>query len=385
MTDYNEVPKTYQILTNLTCNLDCAYCYEHQKDGKVNKIEFIKDFLKAKFEEDKEVKATAVIEVIGGEPLLHPELLDETFAYALDLAKQYNRPIMFAISTNGTRFEDEKVRKLLLKYRDFIDIGISIDGLKEIHDKYRVYANTGKGSYDDIVRSLDWVFKNLKFVGVKATFTLETIEYYDKAVINLINLGFKFIAANIVYEDFVPYLMAQKLALKMMNIVDYLEKNNLLGKVFVYQITGKSNDEPFNPLIAFRNKQKEKRNYCGSVIHMTCLGFDGKVYGCNRFCTMKKEGMEIGELQQARIKRYETILPELIKKQPNLWPGECEECPFISFCPTCSAAPFEYYDGLKEETLKKYLAEKRMCGWTFATMLAKLYYFMKLQRISANK
>jgi len=44
---------TVQILTNLTCNLNCTYCYE-VKTGKINTIENITPFIDYMFEENKD-------------------------------------------------------------------------------------------------------------------------------------------------------------------------------------------------------------------------------------------------------------------------------------------------------------------------------------------
>ena len=68
--------RTYQILTNLSCNLACTYCYEH-KVNKNNNAQDIVDFLHACFDRDKDLPKTegAIIDIIGGEPFMQPKLL----------------------------------------------------------------------------------------------------------------------------------------------------------------------------------------------------------------------------------------------------------------------------------------------------------------------
>ncbi len=64
-----------------------------------------------------------------------------------------NGKVVFSIQTNGTLFNKKNLE--ILKKNE-VRIGISIDGSKEKHDKYRVYHN-GNGSYDDILKGLNLV------------------------------------------------------------------------------------------------------------------------------------------------------------------------------------------------------------------------------------
>jgi sulfatase maturation enzyme AslB (radical SAM superfamily) len=63
-----------------------------------------------------------------------------------------------------------------------------------------------------------------------------------------------------------------------------------------------------------------------------------------------------------------------VKIHYTLWPQECLECNLKPMCSSCAAACYE-----ENKTPQEYFAEKRMCGWTHAVALAKLYFQNRLE------
>lgn len=86
----------------------------------------------------------------GGEPLLYPkEFYRESIKIFRELLN--NSYFDFVIQTNGVGL-DEEWYDLFNELN--IRVGISMDGPKEYHDKYRVFHN-GKGSYDDVQQAIE--------------------------------------------------------------------------------------------------------------------------------------------------------------------------------------------------------------------------------------
>jgi radical SAM protein with 4Fe4S-binding SPASM domain len=365
----NGIPATVQILTNLSCNLDCTYCYEH-KEQKHNDIDTIKTFMYIKFKtiENKHI----IIDLIGGESFLFPELCDEIFSYALQLSHKFNKHIFLSTTTNGTTLKNPKVRALIEKYKtnDF-SLGVSVDGTKENHDKYRIYKD-GSGSYEDAIEYLPWLFKTLgkENVSVKATFTVETyLNSYYEGMVNLIKLGFTQIAGNIVFEDIVTKDLSYDIVKPLKQTIDYIVNNNLESTVKLLQFGNSLEDiKSYMPVLS-----SSQDSWCGTCVHMACLGIDGKLYGCNRFCTMDKPGMELGTFSDNAINITNTKLLNEVTTFKRIWPEECQTCLLRASCPTCVAAIYEVED--KE----KYVNEKRQCGWTHAISIAKMYFASKLK------
>jgi 12,18-didecarboxysiroheme deacetylase len=123
------------VIWNITkkCNLNCQHCYtatstsfEHELSLKEGR----------KLIDDLSTFACPVIIFSGGEPLLRPDL-PELAEYAV------SKGIRAVISTNGTlicKETAEKFKKIGISY-----IGISVDGLREVHDRFRGH----QGAFDD--------------------------------------------------------------------------------------------------------------------------------------------------------------------------------------------------------------------------------------------
>jgi uncharacterized protein len=92
----------------------------------------------------------------GGEPTL---MGLEFFQKSVELAQKYQKPrtqISYSMQTNGTKLDDEW--GVFLKENNFL-VGISIDGPKNIHDRYRVDKGGG-GSFDQVIRGLEFLKKH---------------------------------------------------------------------------------------------------------------------------------------------------------------------------------------------------------------------------------
>lgn len=116
------------VVWNVTrrCNLKCVHCYAHAKD------EIFPDELSSRegkaLLDDLARFGCPVVLFSGGEPLMRADLIDLA-AYAVD------RGMRAVISTNGTLITAsvaEELRKVGLSY-----VGISLDGLDEVNDRFR--------------------------------------------------------------------------------------------------------------------------------------------------------------------------------------------------------------------------------------------------------
>ena len=114
------------LLVTENCNLNCVYCYEHQKNSKVMSFSMAKDIL------DKQLskcdpKAPVVIEVFGGEAFANFKLIKEIEEY---VSSQYSHlHVMYETTTNGTLVHGE-VQEWLLEHKDQFFIALSLDGTK---------------------------------------------------------------------------------------------------------------------------------------------------------------------------------------------------------------------------------------------------------------
>jgi uncharacterized protein len=136
------------------CNLDCAYCFYLEKQALYRAGEdfrmpdevlstFIRSYVNAQPAPDVEFVWQ------GGEPTL---LGIEFFQRVVELQQPYTalKTISNSLQTNGTLLDDEWCR--FLKQHDFM-VGISLDGPREIHDRYR-RDRAGNGTFESVLRGL---------------------------------------------------------------------------------------------------------------------------------------------------------------------------------------------------------------------------------------
>lgn len=108
------------------CNLRCVHCYSHST-GKLGQNELTTEEAKA-FITDIAEFGSPVILFSGGEPLTRPDVL-ELIAYAV------SKGLRAVLSTNGTLIDQNTAKHL--KDVKLSYVGVSLDGMQEVNDKFR--------------------------------------------------------------------------------------------------------------------------------------------------------------------------------------------------------------------------------------------------------
>ncbi len=133
-----------------TCNLNCAYCFASQGNyhGERSVMSFevgkrALDFLV----ENSGTRRNLEVDFFGGEPLMNFDVVKQLVSYARSMEKEKNKKFRFTLTTNGLLIDDDVID---FANREMSNVVLSLDGRKEIHDRYRVdYA--GNGSWERIV------------------------------------------------------------------------------------------------------------------------------------------------------------------------------------------------------------------------------------------
>ncbi len=133
-----------------TCNLNCAYCFASQ--GKYHGERAVMSFEVGKraldfLIENSGTRHNLEVDFFGGEPLMNFEVVKELVAYARSVEKQKGKNFRFTLTTNGLQIDDDVIE---FANKECSNVVLSLDGRKEIHDRYRV-DYSGKGSWDRIV------------------------------------------------------------------------------------------------------------------------------------------------------------------------------------------------------------------------------------------
>jgi len=136
------------------CNLNCEYCFYLDKQAlfpEDEKYRMLDKVLSAFITKYITSQSTPVVEFVwqGGEPTL---LGIEFFKRVVDLQKPFakRKTITNSLQTNGTLLTAEWCQ--FLKKYNFM-VGISLDGPKEIHDRYR-RDRKSNGTFNQVMRGL---------------------------------------------------------------------------------------------------------------------------------------------------------------------------------------------------------------------------------------
>lgn len=133
-----------------SCNLACAYCFagqgKYHGQSALMSVEVGKqalDFLIA----NSGARTNLEVDFFGGEPTLAMDVVRELVSYARSREKETKKRFRFTLTTNGLLIDDDLIDFV---NREMSNVVLSLDGRKEIHDRYRV-DHAGRGSWDKVV------------------------------------------------------------------------------------------------------------------------------------------------------------------------------------------------------------------------------------------
>ena len=370
---------TFQV-TN-ACSLACTYCYQIEKGTQVIPFETAKDFINNLFADkykgyiSEEEKPFIVLDFIGGEPFLQPKLIERICDYFVDKAIEeqsgWAEHFMISVCTNGVHWFEPDVQHFLNKYRPKLSISVTIDGNKELHDACRIFPD-GRPSYDlAVAAAKDWMDRG-GYMGSKITIAPGNIEFMDKAILHMLDLGYDEIHANCVYEKGWTIEHAKMFYKKLKYIADYFLENNLVQIVDLALFTEN---------LGKPKAEDELETWCGGVGNaMLAIDPDGKLYPCLRYMKSSlgddQPPLSIGDVWTGIGKTPEDAkwikcLGCITRRSEST--DECFYCPIAEGCAECSA--YNYQINGTPDSRCTYI-----CDMHKARTLANSYYWNTFYR-----
>ena len=368
---------TFQITED--CNLNCSYCYQHHKTK--NKMSFetakqaIDDLLQNKEKFNKyfnlDDKIGIIIEFIGGEPLLEIDLIDQIMEYFTYQMIKLNHPWLLrhriSICTNGILYFSPKVQNFIKKYKQRLSLGITLDGSKELHDMCRKDFNNNP-SYDIVEKAIKYHKENYdNNLSSKLTISPNNINFLFDGIKNFIDLGFKDIFFNPVFEEGWTEKEAKIYYEQLKKTSDFILNNNLEEEIFLSQLSDLNAGYPSN----------SNNNWCGGTGKMLAIDCNGDFYPCLRYTPSsigdKQEKFIIGNIKNGmgstkesnnRIKLLKTITRDSQSEK------KCLNCPISGGCSWCSAYNYEKFGTPNKRATF-------ICQMHQARVLAMKYYYKK--------
>ena len=321
------------------CNLNCTYCYENHKSKRKMTFEQAKKIID--FEMHYKDKFDGVtFELFGGEPFLCFDLIKEIVDY---LEKEYKTGFFCSLTTNGTLVHGE-IQQWLLKHKETVGCGLSLDGPRELHNINR------DNSFDKI--DLDFFVKTYPYQLIKMTISQETLPQLLDCVLFAHKKGFK-VACNLAYG------------------IDWSNKENvdILEQQLVKLINFYIENPDIEPCTMLGERifkvaqQKDVASReCGAGLSMRAYAIDGIAYPCQFFMPVS-----IGKekaIESLKIKFHEDIIPdELLDKR-------CKDCVIKSSCHIC-------YGSNYASTGNIYLHEENWCILNKIIFKARAYFKLK--------
>ena len=266
-------PKATTLDLTEACNMACDYCFTWSKDHKRRKMPM--DLAKRIINwwlPQCDGQVNNQLSFWGGEPLLEWEMMKELVHYTNDFASQLGYlPMEYGGTTNGILYTPDKVEWCLEHHSLFL---ISLDGIKEVHDKHRLMPG-GKSAWDLIVRNTKDAIKIAPQQKLRSSLSADTIDrFFDNIQFFVEELGLRDIAFSPVYEDNWDQKALETLEEQFDLTINYIIKKAKEGTVVNLKHL---NDEANTP------KGKSIQNPCGAGNAYTGWSVDGFMFPCHRF------------------------------------------------------------------------------------------------------
>jgi len=174
-----------------TCNLNCSYCFASQ--GKYHGDRAVMSFEVGKraldfLVENSGTRHNLEVDFFGGEPLMNFQVVKDLVAYARSIEQEKNKHFRFTLTTNGMLIDDDVID---FANRECSNVVLSLDGRKEIHDRFRVDF-AGNGSWEKIVPKFQKLVKARggKNYYMRGTFTHANPDFLEDIKV-MLGLGFR--------------------------------------------------------------------------------------------------------------------------------------------------------------------------------------------------
>ena len=274
-----------------TCNLNCSYCFasqgKYQGERAIMSLETGKralDFLI----ENSGTRHNLEVDFFGGEPLMNFDMVKELVKYAREREKETGKNFRFTLTTNGVLIDDDVIE---FANREMSNVVLSLDGRKEVHDRFRVDYN-GVGSWEKIVPKFQRLVEKRgnKDYYMRGTFTHQNPDFL-KDIETMLDLGFTELSMEPVVcaKDDPSALTDSDLSVVMKqyeDLADLMLKREKEGKPFVfyhYMIDLKG-----GPCIY------KKISGCGSGTEYMAVTPWGDLYPCHQF--VGEEKFKLGDI-----------------------------------------------------------------------------------------
>lgn len=333
-------PTFFMIDFTTKCNCNCIYCLRHFENMgesiSFEQLDKIIDYIIAYCYRYR-IKNIA-FQPWGGEPMIEQEKV----IYCKNKFVSANINANFNIQTNALLLTLENYKKLR---NNDIHIGVSIDGIAEVHDTHRLDVR-GEKTHDRVVKNLKAILEkypdcNIGTLSVNSTYSMDNISKNVDYIVNYI--GISNIKYNLVHPsggcDFNKEMLISKEKLpeyvrRVLNAV--IEQINKGNRCYESNIADKLCN-----LLGFPKDNMCNSKGCRGGISFISFDRDGNIYPC--------EMIGHPEIRIGNVSNGDDLIELIIKAHdtnPYYAPRKvesCSKCPFFYYCRGgCKACSMAY-------------------------------------------
>jgi len=321
------------VVWNVTrrCNLKCVHCYAHAKNTSFDN-ELSTDQGKQLIDDLADFGSPVML-FSGGEPLVRKDL-PQLAAYAVE------KGMRAVISTNGTLITPEMARNL--KEIGLSYVGISLDGMEEINDRFRGVSGAFRSALEGIKNSQDAGIKvGLRFTVNKFNVNeipkiFQLLEEMDIPRVCFYHLVYAGRGTELIKED----LTHEGTRAAVDLIIDetrrlfdkgkpkeVLTVDNHADGPYIYLRLLKENPERANDVLELL--QWNEGNNSGRGIG--CVSWDGEVYADQFWRHHSFGNIKDRPFSQIWTDTSESLMGKLKEKKKHVT-GRCATCSWLDIC-----------------------------------------------------
>ncbi len=321
------------VVWNVTrrCNLKCVHCYAHAKDIPFDN-ELTTDQGKALID-DLSAYGSPVMLFSGGEPLVRKDL-PQLAAYAVE------KGMRAVISTNGTLITPQMARTL--KEIGLSYVGISLDGMQEINDRFRGVKGAFRSALEGIKNTQDAGIKvGLRFTINKFNFReipkiFQLLEEMDIPRVCFYHLVYAGRATELVKEDLSHAQTRAALDL----IIDETRRLHAAGKPKEVLTVDNHADGPYIYLRLLKEDPERAKEVLkllkwnegnNSGRGIGCVSWDGEVYADQFWRHYSFGNIKDRPFSEIWTDTSEPLLGKLKEKKKHV-KGRCATCNWLDVC-----------------------------------------------------
>lgn len=278
------VVKSICLLVAHDCNLRCKYCFADTGDFGAQRQLMSNEVGEAAVEyiiNHSANRQHCEIDFFGGEPLVNMPVVKHITNYVRKREKEVNKIFKLTMTTNGVLLNDSTIKFL---NDNNINVVISLDGRKEIHDCMRPDMG-GNGTYDRSVANFKKLVnsRNDENYYMRGTYTKYNLDF-TKDVISMYDEGFDILSIEPVIAKDADYAITKadlpRVFKEYDKLVDtYLQYKKDVHGFFFFHFNIDLNN---GPCVA------KRLSGCGAGHEYFAVAANGDMYPCHQFVGREK-------------------------------------------------------------------------------------------------